>query len=103
MKVEQPMTEAEFLASVTDVANLGQWFIYHTYDSRRSQAGFPDLVLAKNGRVIFAELKTKKGRVRPDQQMWLDELEKHRGIEVYLWRPADMDFIVKTLLGRQLA
>ena len=103
MDVNTKITEAQFLHYVTDVANLGKWFIYHTYDSRRSQAGFPDLVMTKNGRIIFAELKSQKGRVRPEQQMWVDELEKHPGIEVYVWRPSDSDFITETLLGHQLA
>lgn len=95
-------TEKQFLAFVTDLAQLGQWLIYHTYDSRRSQAGFPDLVLTRNGHIIFAELKSQKGRVRPNQQMWIDELSKSGEVDVYLWRPSDEEDIKRILLGQRL-
>jgi hypothetical protein len=94
------VSEKELLGLVTDIAEAGRWLVYHTYDSRRSQRGFPDLVMTRDGRVIFAELKSQKGRVRPEQQHWLDELNKVAGVEVYLWRPSDSDTIEKTLLGR---
>ena len=87
---------------MTDVANAGSWLVYHTYDSRRSQAGFPDLVMVKNGRVIFAELKTQKGRIRKEQERWLDALALNSNIEVYLWRPSDSDQIIETLLEGKL-
>ena len=91
------VSEKDFLAGVTELATLAGWLVYHTYDSRRSQAGFPDLTMAKGGRLIFAELKTQKGRVTPLQQVWLDELEKIKEVEVYLWRPSNMDEIVGKL------
>lgn len=91
------ISEADFLASVTQLANLSGWLVYHTYDSRRSQAGFPDLVLARNGQLIFAELKTNKGRVKAAQTLWLDTLSQVPGIGVYLWRPRDWDGIEKIL------
>ena len=100
--VQINITEKAFLAFVTDVANAGSWLTYHTYDSRRSQAGFPDLVMSKNGRVIFAELKTQKGRIRKEQQHWIDVLTQNPSIEVYLWRPSDSDQIIQTLLEGKL-
>ena len=100
--IDPQCTEKDFLQFVTDVANLGQWLIYHTYDSRRSQAGFPDLVLTLGGRVIFAELKTQKGRLRPTQRDWLDALSICNGVEAYLWRPSDANAIMNTLLGHRL-
>ena len=95
--------EADFLRAVTDLATLTHWLCYHTYDSRRSQAGFPDLVLARGEHLIFAELKTNRGRVRPAQREWLDVLsnlaEGQARISVYLWRPRDWDGIVEILTG----
>ena len=90
------------MIEVVDTAQLGGWLVYHTYDSRRSQAGFPDLVMVRSGRVIFAELKAEKGRIRPEQQMWLDELKKSDAVETYLWRPSDSEMMQKTLLGQRL-
>lgn len=46
--------------------------------------GFPDLVLAKHGRLLLAELKTDKGRPSREQEAWLAALGSHGR----LWRPA---------------
>jgi len=94
-----PMTEKKFLQQVRDLASLCGWLTYHTYDSRRSPEGFPDLVLVRGDRIIFAELKSEKGSVRPEQRMWLDALEKVCKVEVYLWRPHNWDEIVERLGG----
>jgi len=95
--------EDDFLAAVTELATLTGWLVYHTYDSRRSQAGFPDLVLARADRLIFAELKTNKGVIRAAQVTWLDTLgavaHDQPNVSVYLWRPRDWAGIEKILLG----
>ena len=96
------VSEKELLGLVTDIAEAGKWLVYHTYDSRRSQAGFPDLVMTRAGRTIFAELKSQKGRIKAAQQNWLDELRKTKGLEVFLWRPSDMDEVVKNLMGHRI-
>lgn len=108
-------SEAAFQQQVVNLAGFYAWRAYHTHDSRRSQAGFPDLVLVRGPELIFAELKTDKGRVRPEQQEWIAALEhvsrNYRNaielleedvadgthdptdgcVDVYLWRPADFD------------
>lgn len=67
-------TEVQFQQAVIDYARLMGWKVYHTHDSSRSESGFPDLVLARKGRIVFAELKTQNGRVKAEQQEWLIEL-----------------------------
>lgn len=94
-------SEKDFMDSVLEVAALGKWLVYHTYDSRRSPPGFPDLVLSKDGRVIFAELKTQKGKIRKAQMEWLDSLRMNDSVEVYLWRPEDIDGIYALLLNEK--
>jgi hypothetical protein len=42
------------------------------------------------------ELKTDRGRVRPEQHWWIDVLEG-AGQEVYVWRPSDWDEAVSVL------
>jgi len=52
-------------------------------------AGFPDLVLAHRARgLIFAELKTAKGKTSIAQEHWLTILNPHA--ECYIWRPDDL-------------
>lgn len=83
------MREAELQDNVVGAALTFGWGDpppYHTHDSRRSEAGFPDLTLVRPPRLIFVELKTHSGWFDFEQPIWLDAL--HRcGVEVYVWRP----------------
>lgn len=91
-------SEAEFQATVIKDAKQLGWRVYHTHDSRRSNPGFPDLVLVRE-RVIWAELKTAHGRVNAQQQAWIDRLQA-AGQEAYLWRPQDIHEITRILARR---
>jgi hypothetical protein len=99
------MTEQELMTAVLDLCRWTGWFAYHTHDSRRSQPGFPDLVLVERstGRTIYAELKSATGRLSPAQREWLELLGKRN--EVAVWRPADWSagVITAALTGRQQA
>ena len=86
-QVSLRMTEREFQNLVVDWCLWHRLLVYHTHDSRRSQAGFPDLVIVGN-RVIWVELKSEKGRLSLPQNEWLTRLHR-AGQETYLWRPAD--------------
>lgn len=86
-----------------ELARTLGWRVYYVPDSRHvSDRGFPDLTMIHEAkrRLVFAELKTEKGKVRPEQEIWLGVL-KDVGVEVHLWRPADMvtGAIPKTLMG----
>lgn len=94
------LTEREWQAQVVSLATLLGWSHYHTADSRRSPAGFPDLVLWRPGdRLIMAELKTDTGKLRPDQTASLSSLSA-AGVEVYLWRPLHFDSVRDVLTRR---
>jgi hypothetical protein len=89
------VTEAQWQSQVVQLAKLYGWRVYHTHDSRRSEPGFPDLVLVRE-RVVYAELKTEKGKTSPHQKAWVQALTE-AGQEVYLWRPADLEYVSRTL------
>ncbi len=93
------MTEAAFQKMVITLARLCGWRVYHTYDSRRSQAGFPDLVLIRGQLLLFVELKTDTGRVTAEQKAWLAALAE-AGQDVWVWRPADWPAI-EAILARE--
>lgn len=88
-------TEATFTRNVMQCGGLYGWLCYHTHDSRRSNPGFPDVVFVRE-RVVYAELKAKTGRLRPEQIVWMQKL-KDAGQEVYLWRPDDWPTILEIL------
>lgn len=93
--------EAVLQTQVLALARLYNWRAYHTFDSRKSPPGFPDLVLVRGNRVIFAELKTQRGRLSIDQSAWLEDL-RATCAEVYCWRPADLP-VVAAILRRRTA
>ena len=93
-------SEAEFQGWLKLRADEFGWLYQHNGDSRRSDPGFPDTVLVRDGRLIFAELKTEKktSKVSSGQLRWLDELGAVAHVEAYLWRPRDIDRILETLI-----
>lgn len=62
----------------------------------RNESGFPDLVLVRRPRVIFAELKAERGRLLDAQRDWLAAL-RDCSVESYLWRPSDWPEIERVL------
>jgi len=60
--------------------------------------GFPDLVLAHPKRgVIFAELKSRVGKLSEAQERWIMTIRAAGG-EAYVWRPADLQ-LIRTILS----
>lgn len=135
-------SEQAFQVQVQNLATFYGWRYYHAPDNRpvraRSgrtyvqdvRAGFPDLVLVRAPRLIFAELKIDTGRTSPEQDEWIRDLAAvgdavaeavsiaqatagaylDRGrddgtgpsIEAYVWRPAQLQEIT-TLLASEAA
>jgi len=93
-----PVTERDLREWVRDLCGLFGWKMYFSWTSIHSPRGFPDLVLAnpEQKRVIFAELKTEKGKLTGHQEEWLKAL-LDCGQECYVWRPADIEMIARIL------
>lgn len=105
------MLEKDFMRQVINLAKFYGWKVAHfgasvrvvgkdrTFVGDRDSTGFPDLVLVRGERLIFAELKAEKGKVSPAQTAWLVSLTGHsdRPREVYLWYPKDWKIIEETL------
>lgn len=100
--------EAEFQSAVIQAARYNGWRVHHTRTVQirpgvwatplQGDSGFPDLVLAHPDRgVIFAELKSARGRLSPEQDRWIRTLVTC-GAEAYVWRPTDMVTILNRLL-----
>ena len=86
------MSEEQLQSVVIELAQYHQYEVtYHNPDSRRSQAGFPDLVLVSSfrRRALFRELKTEDGRVRPKQRAVLLAMVS-AGLDADVWRPSDL-------------
>ena len=99
VRAAELVSEKDFQATLVEVAEALGWLVYHTWNSRHSAAGFPDLVLLRGDREVIAELK-RVGR-KPDkhQQRWLEAF-RAAGREAFVWTPDDWDKIRATLEGR---
>jgi hypothetical protein len=73
------MNEADYQARIIDTARLHGWRCAHFRPAHTAKGwrtpiegdrGFPDLVLARDGHIIIAELKSDRGRLGPGQSEW---------------------------------
>ena len=95
------VNETDFSTQIVDLFKLFGYKYYHTHDSRRSVAGFPDYVAVKGSRVLFIELKKEKGTLSPEQVVWGEILSKCPGVEYYIWRPSQADEVEAILKGEK--
>lgn len=89
VKVDPTLGEAEWQKWVIATAALRHWTLqYHTHDSRRSPAGFPDWVFIHEGwgDIVVAELKGYDTPVDPKQLEWINGF-RLCGVDAYIWRP----------------
>lgn len=110
------MSERAFQSAVLDYAERLNWKTAHFHDSRRevrrrdgskqmigdkAAAGFPDLVMIRDRRMIFAELKTETGKLSAAQAEWEQALDFFAdmtdGVEYFVWRPAHWPLIERVL------
>lgn len=91
-------SEKDLQSIVIEQMKWKGWLCYHTFDSRRSQAGFPDLVAVKGTKIMFVEFKSEKGKVKPEQAIWLNRLTDAYG-EVWLVRPSTQDAFLDNING----
>ena len=93
--------EVQLQNHIIQMATALGWDYFHVHDSRRSPAGFPDLVLVHPRKRIclVRELKTERGRFRPKQEQWLQDL-RVAGIDAGVWRPGD---VVSQRVQRELS
>ena len=96
--VKKEWTEKNFQSHIEKQAKIHGWLYYHTHRSDRSVKGFPDLVLVRDDRLMFWELKIdeKRSKVTPHQQQWLDALAA-TGAETAVYRPSDIEEMLEKL------
>ncbi len=90
------MTERQLQDAVIDAAEQLGFRTYHTYDSRRSTPGYPDLHVVGHGTQFFFEFKRHRGVVSIDQDAWIAELQRS-GIVAMVVRPDDYDEVLALL------
>jgi len=95
--LDRALTERAWMRVVVEYAHLRGWGCYHTHDARHSVAGFPDLVLVRGERLVFAELKRHGQQPSAAQTTWLADLGRVPGVTVAVWRPTDFEEVQRAL------
>jgi VRR-NUC domain len=108
-------SERDFGSWVEDLLTLRSWLWQHQRPAQTAKgwrtaisgtAGLPDIVAVRlnpgcdpdesdSYSLLFIELKSERGKVRPDQELWIDLLGTCA--EVYVWRPSDRPEIERVL------
>lgn len=109
--IEQ-LTEADYCSRIEDALDVGGWTWYHTRDSRRSKAGFPDYVCTRNAglrgagavyELMFLEVKgnppSGKGKLTKEQGDWLRALKLVPGVKAAAVWPENWEQLKKWILG----
>lgn len=109
------MMEVDLQNDIIEAARIAGFdLIYHTWNSKNSAAGFPDLVmLHRSGRMVVIECKREKEQPKPKQVEWLERFKKLRrliwqsqptgggltpeAVAVFVARPSNRQEIFDTL------
>lgn len=83
------VTETDIRRQVRDYLRVKGWFVFHILQGGVGvYRGITDLIAAKDGRVLFIELKTARGRQSQHQKKFQTDLEAAGG-EYVLCRGVD--------------
>jgi len=97
------LPEKTMLERLRQLARQAGLLCYHTWRSKRSAEGFPDLLIVETRTVpptlYCLELKTATGAVTPAQEAWLAALAQVPGVEARLVRPQDLAEVEGWLRG----
>lgn len=101
------MLEKDFAKRIEALLNLFGWIWKHDLPAVRQSgrwatamkgmSGFPDYIAVRGDRVVCAELKNESGRLSTNQKLWIEALENSGRVEIYVWRPKDLESIVEIL------
>lgn len=106
------LSEAQFQRAVVDAARTLGWTVHFVPDAlyRRSftnkntrfnaldlgDRGFPDLLMVRETRIVYRELKVGRNKLSEYQKVWRDMLQA-AGADWAEWRPEQMDDILSDL------
>ncbi len=90
-------SESEFQTAIIELAHYQGWLVEHKRpahleDGRwitpiQGDVGGPDLILARAGVVYLVELKSQKGKLTPEQELW------QKAANTEIWRPGNWEYI----------
>jgi Holliday junction resolvase len=85
------MTESEIQKEILDWLRRSGWKAWKNHvgpvrvkgaRTFNQKKGSPDIEAIKNGIFLALEVKTGKGKLDPDQIIWLEDIARHGGVSV---------------------
>lgn len=103
--------ERDFSVAIREYAEGHGWLVHYQQTTgfmgsggkwrAMAPGGWPDLIMARNGEMIAAELKReiggKAGEPREDQRAWLSAIDAVEGASAYHWKPHQSAEILERL------
>jgi hypothetical protein len=109
--LSRAMTEQELLEAILDAARLYGWKAAHFRPARTDKGwrtpmqgdpGFPDITLARNGRVLILELKRLGKYATPEQEAWIEAINgptllPNAKVQAYQINTSQLDVVLRWL------
>lgn len=96
----KPTPESLVLRQVRDFLHAFGWKVVRIHQSLGSEKGIPDLVAVREGRHVWIECKAPKGKLSPDQERWLQDLEDHGGWYIVARGIEDVEHLAEPVAPR---
>ena len=72
-------TENEIQSAIREYLRMRGWYVIRIQQGMGAHRGLSDLIAVKDGRVVFAEIKTPRGRLSEYQERFREEIAAHGG------------------------
>ncbi len=93
--VDQRLPENQIQSMIIQMLRQFGWFVVKIHQSLGSYKGIADLYVLKDGRSIWIEVKTPRGRLSEHQERFRDDVGVHGGEFIVARGIDDIEFLLK--------
>jgi len=76
---QEKIKESDIQSAIKQYLQLKGWFVVKIHQSLGSYRGIADLYAIKDGRSVWIEVKTPRGKLSRWQEKFREEIESHGG------------------------
>lgn len=92
---DQKLPESQIQSLIIQMLRQFGWFVVKIHQSLGSYKGIADLYALKDGRNIWIEVKTPRGRLSEHQERFRDDVGAHGGEFIVARGIDDIEFLLK--------
>lgn len=92
---DQKLPESQIQSMIIQMLRQFGWFVVKIHQSLGSYKGIADLYALKDGRNIWIEVKTPRGRLSKHQERFRDDVGAHGGEFIVARGIDDIEFLLK--------